>query len=152
MSSGSLPYPFEPKSSRDLVQGHYWCVPLSDGRHAVGVMLAHAMRLGKRDRSNILVGLLDRVGDGIPAPHDLLEAKVLQRAFMHVRSIESCGSMVAGRAERDWGPEEVDFALAGSKIPGWGLLAMQYHAELRWGDARRMQQRLKAGMQRKSGA
>lgn len=144
-----MAYPFEPKSSQDLVQGHYWCIPLSNGRYAIGVMLAHARRLGKRDRSKILVGLLDWVGDGIPSADNLSEARILRRAFMHVRSIESCGSMVAGRIVREWGPEEVDFELAGSKIAAWGLLAMQYHAEMRWGDARLMQQRLKAGMRSK---
>lgn len=72
MSSEKLPYPFEPRSSQDLERGHYWAVPLGDGRYAAGVMLAHGQRLGKRDRTRILVGLLDWVGPSLPSAADVM--------------------------------------------------------------------------------
>lgn len=134
-----------PISSLDLAPGDFWPLPLCTGRHAAGVMLAHATRGGRRDRANVLVGLLDWVGDQPPSVDDVLAAPVLHRAFVHVRAIEACGGRVIGRVARDWGPPEVDFdALAGRVIPGWGQLVMLHRAEMKWGDAKAMQQRLKA--------
>jgi hypothetical protein len=142
-------YPFEPRSSKDLQQGDFWPIALADGRYAAAVMLAHTRRLGRRDNVNLLVALFDWVGSSLPTASDLACAKMLKKAFVHVKAIESCGSLVIGRVVRDWGPLEVDFALAGAALPAWGLLGMQYQAEMRWGNAKRMADRLKADLRAK---
>lgn len=85
-------YPFEPRTTRDLAQGHFWGVPLHDGRYSAGVMLAHVTAGPKRDSAKMLVGLLDWVSVTLPSSADLINAKIWKKAFVHVRAVESCGS------------------------------------------------------------
>jgi hypothetical protein len=131
-----MKYPFEPKSTKNLAPGQFWGVPLRSGRFAAGVVLAHAIREGKRDTRLVCIGLLDWVGNAVPTSEDVVEASVLEHGFAHVRSIQRHGGAILGQVERNWPLEpEVSFdRLAGSGISVWGLSVIHYTAERLWGD------------------
>jgi len=130
-------FPFEPRSTKSLEPGHYWCISLRTGRFAAGVVVAHARRLAKRDTRLLCIGLLNWVGDKPPTPPALSSVDLLEYAFTHVRSIQQNGRFILGKVEPRWGVEqELDFGqLAGSVVPGWGLSFIHHRAEILWGDA-----------------
>jgi hypothetical protein len=132
-----MKFPFEPKSTSNLAPGQYWCIPLRSGNFATGVVLAHAIRQGKRDSRLVCVGLLNWVGDAPATANDIADADLVDHGFAHVRSIQRNGSMILGKVEPHWGFEpELNFdRLAGGGISVWGLSFIHYQAELRWGDA-----------------
>lgn len=131
-----MKYPFEPKSTKSLAPGQFWGVPLNGGRFAAGVVLADAIRQGKRDTRLVCIGLLDWVGDALPTAQAVVGAPLLEYGFAHVRSIQRNGALILGQVERNWGVEQqLDFdRLAGSGISVWGLSVIHYAAERRWGD------------------
>ena len=131
-----MTFPFEPKSTKSLAPGQFWGVPLNAGRFAAGVVLADAIRAGKRDTRLICIGLLDWVGDAPPTGQDVMGAPLLEYGFAHVRSIQRDGKLILGQVERNWELEpQLDFdRLAGAGIPVWGLSVIHYTAERRWGD------------------
>jgi len=132
-----MKYPFEPRSTTSLQQGHYWCFELVNGRFASGVVLAHALRNGKIDSRLLCVGLLDWVGDAPATAEQLNDVPVRDRGFIHVRSIQQNGRIVLGRVNQDWEiPAVLDFShQAGSGISVWGLAVIRNLAELTWGDS-----------------
>src|SRR6476660_9537596 len=60
-------YPFLPRSTKAMLLGQFWAIPLSDGRFACGRVVELRVRDdGTRDSRGFLAGLLDWVGSSNP--------------------------------------------------------------------------------------
>jgi hypothetical protein len=103
-------YPLVPRSNRQLRPGQYWAIPLSDGRFAAGRVMA-VPAFGPRDRTGVVVGLMDWVGDRPPTSEDLAGRPVLVQAKARFEAITMTGGSVLGLR-----PLEAD-----------GLVAMDAH-------------------------
>lgn len=88
-------YPFVPRSNRHLRPGQYWSIPLSDGRFAAGRVMA-VPAFGPRDRTGLVVGLMDWVGDVPPSTEDLAGLPVLVQAKARFEAITMTGGTVLG--------------------------------------------------------
>lgn len=55
-------YPFHPRSTRQLVAGHFWGIPLDDGRFACGRVLQVGGKLIPTPRVSFFAGLLKWIG------------------------------------------------------------------------------------------
>lgn len=104
-------YPFVPRSNRLLRPGQFWAIPLSDGRFAAGRVMA-VPAFGVGDRTGVVVGLVDWVGDGPPTEADIAGRPVLVQAKARFEAITMTGGEVLGLR-----PLEVD-----------NLVAMDPHA------------------------
>lgn len=130
-------FPFVPKSTAHLQQGHYWCFPLSNGNYACGLVLARAVIGGKLQRSMFLGGLLDWSGSSLPPPAEQKDAKLLEYGFMHVKAIELNGMEVLGKFHIDLTtPPEVEYTgLTVDGPPLWGVRYVRALAEAKFGKA-----------------
>lgn len=88
-------YPFKPKSNRHLAPGQFWAVPLEDGRFACGRVMA-VPAFGPKDRTGVVVGLLDWVGDDPPTARAIAGAPVLTQALSRFEAIANTGGEVLG--------------------------------------------------------
>lgn len=90
-----MSYPFIPKSNRKLSAGDFWAIPLRDDRFACGrVMKVPAF--GPRNRTGMVVGLMDWVGDQEPTFNDLAGKPVLAQAKSRFEAISKTGGMILG--------------------------------------------------------
>jgi hypothetical protein len=90
----SVVYPFTPKSNRGLEPGHYWQIPLSDGRYACGRVL----QIHPKSTRAFWGGLLDWVGAKLPTFESIAGAKVVAEGDMHIKSIvENKGQILGHR-------------------------------------------------------
>lgn len=88
-------YPLVPKSNRQLRPGQFWAIPLSDGRFAAGRVMA-VPAFGFGDRTGVVVGLMDWVGDHPPTSEDLAGRPVLVQAKARCEAITMTGGEVLG--------------------------------------------------------
>lgn len=132
-----MKYPFEPRSTRSLKQGQYWCFQLCDGRYVAVVVLGRVIADGKLHSRLLTAALVDWVGPQQAKPEELEKGDLLHRGFTHVRAIQTYGREIVGEVPRlftDF-PAEMPFSYAAT--PGWpvlGLASLRYKAELLWGD------------------
>ncbi len=118
-------YPLSPKSASSLLPGQFWDIPLSDGRHACGRVLARIPAGQSGSRMSFIAGLLDWVGTAPPTADTIAGAGVLDVGYAHVRAITSIGSAILGQR---------DLALDGLRAPDdvvsyYGDAALQSQAE-----------------------
>jgi hypothetical protein len=88
-------YPFTPKSNRYLRPGQFWAIPLSDGRFAAGRVMS-VPAFGPKDRTGVVVGLADWVGDKPPTADDLAGKAVLVQAKSGYEAVTVTGGQVLG--------------------------------------------------------
>jgi hypothetical protein len=88
-------YPLVPMSNRQLRPGQFWAIPLSDGRFSAGRVMA-VPAFGPGDRTGVVVGLMDWVGDGPPTSEDLAGRPVLVQAKARCEAITMTGGAVLG--------------------------------------------------------
>jgi hypothetical protein len=91
-------YPFIPKSTSYLEQGHYWPIKLENGKYASGVVLAKLVTAQKIESRIFYAGLLNWVGANEPTAQDIENSDVLKKGALHVKSIVECGSRIQGKA------------------------------------------------------
>src|SRR5688572_24821938 len=96
-------FPFQPKSTRDLLPGQFWGVRLDDCRFACGRVLQVGGDQLPTPRVSFFGGLLDWIGLEPPTFAGIAGAKVLQFGAMHLHSITRVGTGVLGQR-----PLEVD--------------------------------------------
>lgn len=164
-----MKYPFEPRSNAHLEPGQFWAVPLSDRRHACGLVLAvprapdPLLPVGSR---MFLAGLLDWVGDDAPTADSIAGSSLVAQGFAHVRSIRATGGAVLGSRPLEldgvepwpWlteahsrqavvyrGAERLRLALPSDKslpvMSTWGFNVISVLAERNVGSARRLRRR-----------
>ncbi len=88
-------YPFTPKSNRYLQAGQFWALPLKDGRYGCGRVLV-VPAFGPTDRTGVVVGLLDWVGDAPPTSAAISGRPVLEEAKARFEAIANTGGEVLG--------------------------------------------------------
>jgi len=124
-------YPFVPKSNRYLRPGQFWAVPLSDGRFAAGRVMA-VPAFGPKDRTGVVVGLMDWIGTRPPSGADLRGRAVLVQAKSRFEAISNTGGEVLGSR-----PLELDGLVSmdpqdfrvGTKQNVWGWATITKYAE-----------------------
>lgn len=93
-------YPFVPKSNAYLLPGHFWGVPLRNGRFACGVVVAIPRGQDVPQRAvnsrTFVAGLLDWSGDELPAPDARDDSRLLASGFGHIKMIGANNGAVLG--------------------------------------------------------
>ncbi len=90
-------YPFQPKSSRSLRPGHYWAIPLDDGRYGCGVVVETD---GVDVPGGVMAALLEWSGDQPPTNDDIDHVnQVLHHGIMGIKAITDCGDLVRGQRD-----------------------------------------------------
>jgi hypothetical protein len=132
-----MKFPFEPRSTAALRQGQYWTFELSNGRLAVGVVIALATTRGKLNSRMFLAGLLDWAGNGPPSHMDLNSAKIIRSGFAHVATIQNHGGRLIGELTRSWDmPAQVEYRGLTTEGPSiWGASFIRALAEEEFGDS-----------------
>lgn len=89
-------YPFVPKSTSYMREGQYWDIPLSNGRYACGRVMQFDYSSGRKASRTFLAGLLDWVGDDLPASDAIAGAKLLEQGKVHIKTINYIGGAIRG--------------------------------------------------------
>jgi hypothetical protein len=110
-------YPFTPKSTRAILPGQFWAIPLSDGRFACGRVIALKIRSdGSLDSRGFLAGLLDWVGDSPPTSDGIAGRPTIDQGGVHIKTIEHTGGALLGH--RPLKPDGIEPDLFLSESPG----------------------------------
>jgi hypothetical protein len=101
MSHKARTYPFLPKSTRSLLPGQFWALPLSDGSFGCGrvIQLAPSEVVGAR--VSFLAGVLDWNGQQLPTQESIANAPCLAQGDTHLKAIISTGGVILGHRELD---------------------------------------------------
>jgi hypothetical protein len=89
-------YPFIPKSTRHLIEGQFWAIPLISGRFACGRVLQLDTISGKRDNRIFLAGLMDWSGDTPPSSSAIAGRCILEHGGAHIKTIRENGLEILG--------------------------------------------------------
>ncbi len=89
-------YPFEPKSTRWLLAGQFWAVPLSDGTFGCGRIIEIPGTKSKSSRVEFLAGVLDWHSRVPPSAETIAGAACLMQGSSHVLAITRSGGKVLG--------------------------------------------------------
>lgn len=110
-------YPFVPKSTKPLLPGHFWAVPLSDGRFACGRVIALQVNgNGNQNLRLFLAGLLDWVGVVPPSSDQIAGRRTLEQGQAHIKAITCTGGAILGHRALELDGIEPDYFL--SESPG----------------------------------
>jgi len=116
----SIAYPFIPKSTKTLVPGQFWAVPLPDGRFACGrVITLRPKEDGKVDLRQFLAGLLDWVGTQPPTSESIAGRRTLEQGGAHIKTILATGGSILGH--RPLASDGIEPALFLSHSAGPGI-------------------------------
>jgi hypothetical protein len=118
-----LAYPFVPKSNAYLRPGHYWQIPLSNGKFACGRVLQVGDFLEYGSRTTILAGLMDWSGDHLPTSQAISGCKLLEQGGMHIKGITWNGGQILGLRSLESDNLEPMYEL--SQTPGKGCMLMR---------------------------
>ena len=125
-------YPFTPKSSKFLLRGHFWAIPLKNGKFGAGCVVGKQLVGGKESGRGFIVGVIRWVGFDPPTESDLLRRKVFDAGFAHIKTILTTGGEILGVADLDFGtlPTEASSPVFST----WGysvarIVAEKYGAE-----------------------
>jgi len=90
-------FPFEAKSTRYLLPGDFWAIPLRDRSFACGrVIQLQEREDGSLDSRLFLAGLLDWVGDMPPTSATIVGCLTVIQGQAHVRTIQTSGGVILG--------------------------------------------------------
>ncbi len=118
-----IQYPFVPKSTAYMREGHFWHIPLSNGRFACGRVLQFDLRYGKRHSRMFLAGLLDWYGKKLPTANSIAGCKLLEQGGVHIRTIACNQSAILGWRSLD--DDLLQPFLELSQTPGQGCWLMR---------------------------
>jgi hypothetical protein len=94
---------FAPKSTSHLKPGHFWSIPIDEGRFGCGVVLSmHLNRDGKLQTRSFLAGLLDWTGDTPPSASQIEKREVIETRFAHIKTILMSGGEIIGEVDPWW--------------------------------------------------
>lgn len=105
-----MKYPFVPKSNLSLRPGHFWGIPLSNGKFACGRVLQLPpadYRYGKK--TSFFAGLMDWVSQELPRADTLAGSKLLIQGVAHIKTIAATGSGIIG--ERPLSEDHIEITL-----------------------------------------
>jgi len=87
---------FIPKSTTSLHPGHFWAVPLDDGRFACGRVLQLDTEMIPSPRRAFFGGLHDWIDDVPPTSSAIADAGFVAYGVMHIKAITETGGRVLG--------------------------------------------------------
>jgi hypothetical protein len=153
----AMNYPFGPKSTATLEPGHFWSIPLDNGRFACGRVIQLRIENGMRDSRSFLAGLMDWRGRKPPTVERIAGCGVIDQGSAHIKTIQATGGQVLGFRDlsldhiepslfRDaelatWVQRGFDYLRPFNKrkdanlpvFSGWGYLVIKEMAEERFG-------------------
>jgi Immunity protein 26 len=133
MAKTKISYPFVPKSTAYLEPGHFWSIPLDNGRFACGRVLALYYTAGKRNTRLFLAGLLDWWGEKPPSSETIAGRRMVEHGSVHIKTIaENQGEVLGYRPLEDDGIKPGLFAC----YTTWGYGVIKLLAEKRFGARR----------------
>lgn len=113
---GSTEFPFVPKTTARLLPGHFWSIPLSDGRFGCGRLLGLIPAGEQGSRTMFIAGLLRWVGIAPPSFDSIAGAEVMDVGHAHLDTISSRGGAIVG-----YRPLELDEITAPENVTSfWG--------------------------------
>jgi hypothetical protein len=87
---------FIPKSTTPLRPGHFWAVPLDDGRFACGRVLELDTELIPSPRRAFFGGLHDWIDNVPPTSSAIADAGFVAYGVMHIKAITETGGCILG--------------------------------------------------------
>lgn len=93
-----MKYPFVPKSTAYIEEGQLISVPLSNGKYACATVLELKYNNDKKDRTQIIIGLLNWCGNEPPNSESICGFQILDHGQVHIKTIKETGSLVVGIA------------------------------------------------------
>lgn len=97
--ASAVAYPFVPKSTRNMVPGQFWSIPLPGRHFACGRVLQLKEERGKRDSRIFLAGLLDWIGVAPPTSEAISGARLLAHGAAHIKTISANHGEILGCRE-----------------------------------------------------
>ncbi len=122
-----MDYPFVPKSSKALVPGQFWSVPMSDGRFACGRVLELGGQEIPTPTRGFFGGLHDWVGTAPPNPNTQLGPRFIKYGIMHIRAILESGGALLGMRPLEADGIELPRFLSAHGGPGTKILCGASH-------------------------
>lgn len=89
-------YPFEPKSTKNLIPGQFWPIRISDGRYCCGRIIRLFPDVPQWRSRGFLAGLMDWVSARPPDEESLVGCRTLEQGFATIKSIRETGPMITG--------------------------------------------------------
>ena len=123
----AMTYPFTPKSTRLLLRGQFWAIPLDDGRFGAGCVVGAHENGGKGSSRMFIGGLVSWIGTTIPSDSDLHDLPLVEIAFAHLKVITESGGVVLGQAEIRFG--DAPLTMEALSLPTWGFRVPKLRAE-----------------------
>ena len=111
-----MEYPFRPKSTKHLIPGQFWAIPVQDRGFACGRVIALSHRNGKQDTRLFLAGLLDWSGGSLPDSVSIAGSKTIAQGQAHIKTILESGGTILGHRSLDADGIEPELFL--SEAPG----------------------------------
>lgn len=101
MARPKLPvFPFTPKSTLHLRAGQFWDIPLEDGRHGAGVVVAlraaNGLNGARPDSRSFVAGVLTWSGDAPPTTTTLAGSELYRWGDAHILTIADGGGEILG--------------------------------------------------------
>lgn len=104
-------YPFVPESTRTLLPGQFWAIPLSDGSFGCGRVIALKDKDARYSLKAFLAGLLDW-HEKTPSSEDTIKGrKTLEQGHAHIKTIIETGGSILGWRQLELDGIEPDYFL-----------------------------------------
>jgi hypothetical protein len=111
-----MQYPIVPKSTKDLLPGQFWSIPLADGRFGCGrVLQLNGDQIPTPMRS-FLGGLHHWVSSSPPDVSSPLGCDFVAFGIMHIKAITKTGGFVLGQRSLESDKIEIPLLLHGTDI------------------------------------
>ena len=115
-------YPHIPKSTANLRRGQFWAIPLANGKYGAGCVVGEALKDGRKNTRLFVAGVLQWISDTPPTARSLCDVKIYRYGFLHVKSINECGSAIIGDADIKFpdaptSAESLELATWGLRVP-----------------------------------
>ncbi len=112
MQKKEIKYPFKPKTTKNMVAGQFWGIPLKNGMFACGRVLQLPWNSPypgfSRSRILFFVGLMDWLGKEPPTFDAIAGHKILEEGTAHIRIILKNDEGAYGEGILGFRPLELD--------------------------------------------
>ncbi|MDQ3817609.1 MAG: immunity 26/phosphotriesterase HocA family protein [Acidobacteriota bacterium] len=89
-------FPHIPKTTKTLLPGDFWSIPLDDGQFACGRVIGYCRLDGKQQLKLFFAGLLDWVSDMPPTSAAIAGAATCMQGGAHLQTILITGGTILG--------------------------------------------------------
>src|SRR5215472_14788339 len=95
-------FPLRPRSSRDLMIGDFWAVPLSDGTFGC-LQVTDLKTSGTASLKTLVAGVIDWRGPTPPQVSDLEGRRVLAQGLTRIEAFTTLGAQILGNSSKTLG-------------------------------------------------